>query len=771
MSTGRFTCNHCTAEFSNTAAFGRHLHAVNNRSRTVAELCGYTSTTLHQNSQEEDLITEPDELSYEAEINVNVADETFNFYNRLGDTSEPLFGSLPDAKLSIAELSTHARRLLRFCCDEHYSEGDISKLYEFTAGEANDCACAASLRKHFPSCSRFVSYVERTRKKFVSSEGWRRASIQTATGKNTSGVFRSILGVIATEVEAAGGCSAIIQYEETCENRRRMYSSPIDSDSMREYCESVRFNAPIIAFDLYADATTLSKSGSQSACILRARLVNVRGRSTKWHEIGIAPVLSANISSSATKLAFERALLQQRFLFIALKDAFAASKSGLDLHGELYFLRINTIVCDQPQERSFLSLKAVGSFMDCTLCLMPSTKFSNDHTIDTNAAPQEVRDLNEIDDVYQIQTSSHESKPRNVVNTISRQIIAVQSMLTSEHGFKESQLRFTREETLLSKWYLKRVSATHIPTCFAAFYGLGTKPFRLYKTVGFDKLHVVDLGIERLLPDMAFQRFALPAYNRGVISKAALVRAANQRFSDLTRQFGINVHPFRTNANDVHSSMTGLLRRTITPFLWVSLLGLQPEAKPNDDVLLRAALLVDKFQYEWRGINQPWSTRKRTDERIKKIQEIAFEAGLVTSQALSLRINTKLHRIMRHAVDHLKSYGCSRRGDTDENECLHKTTKSAYHATNKRIVQVADQLLTVRSIAGSGALDDNDDETDTAALLVQGFRNESALDFMAQNVITVAEEQSGNIIEAVGERNEIQDYNASTAMNELSDIL
>lgn len=172
----------------------------------------------------------------------------------------------------------------------------------------------------------------------------------------------------------------------------------------------------------------------------------------------------------------------------------------------------------------------------------------------------------------------------------------------------------TRSETQLSKRYLKRLSANLIPPALTAFYGLGTKPYHLYSCVWFDKLHLIGLRVERLLPDMAFTRFARTSYNKGVISKSALVRICNQRFADLTRAYGINVKPFPLNTADVHANMTGLLRRTITPFIRPVPLGMQPEVKPDEDNLLRAALLVDKFQRMWRGINDPWETRFRTGD-------------------------------------------------------------------------------------------------------------------------------------------------------------
>eukprot|EP00171_Calliarthron_tuberculosum_P004396 IDg4396t1 len=527
MTDGVFTCNHCTLNFDSTCALGRHIQALNVRRAST----GVTPTSRSNLSSTEQYSNDQRTLSEEALADmhtpVNVSDETFTLYSKLGDTSEPVFDDITTVHPSHNELHARTRQLLQFCCGLHYNTGDIAKLYRLTTGNSSECACADSVRSQFPTGSSFASYVERSRKLVVNSQGCRRALIRTS-----------------------------------------------------------------------------------------------------------------------------------------------------------------------PQERSFLGLKSVGSFMDCSFCLMPSLEFTSDSSYDDSIEPQEICEISAENDVYLVQTGSSSARARNVINTISRQLIAVRTMLTSAHGFNEECTSFNSSDAHLSKRYLKRVSATLILPSLASFHGLATPPYHLYTCVRFDKLHVVDLGVERMLPDMAFTTFARASYNKGVISKSALMRVSNQRFSDLTRAFGLNLQPFRMNANEVHANMTGLLRRTITPFLWPVLLGLRPEVKPDEDDLLRAALLIDNFQRIWRGVNEPWAARNRTKDKIEHIQTMAFETGVMVSQSLSLRINTKLHRLMRHAADHLLRFGCSRRGDTDQNETMHKTTKACYQATNKKMNQLTDQVLT-----------------------------------------------------------------------------
>eukprot|EP00171_Calliarthron_tuberculosum_P002728 IDg2728t1 len=227
-------------------------------------------------------------------------------------------------------------------------------------------------------------------------------------------------------------------------------------------------------------------------------------------------------------------------------DTVLAARTGFILEGTLVFLRINTLVCDQKEERAMLSLKSKGSYMYCSHCLLPSLSYN------------------------------------------------------SRSATKE---------------YLKRTSASQLSPALSAVYGLGSKPFHIYQCVGLDKLHAVDLGILRMLPAFAFTLFSSLEYNC---------------------------------ADEKHANMTGKLRRSIAPFLWVALMGLHPEAIPDEDLLLQSALAMDRFQTLIRSINMSEDAGDRSENEIGRIQSIAFGSCLWLSKALRLPISTKLHRVMRH---------------------------------------------------------------------------------------------------------------------------
>lgn len=108
---------------------------------------------------------------------------------------------------------------------------------------------------------------------------------------------------------------------------------------MRDYADSQRNNLPIIAMVLYKDGITLAKSGAQSICIIRMRLLNLRGISGKWHDLSLAPDMTHIPGFINAKIEAQRSLLFQRFLFLVLEDTISAKKTGIELHGVLFFRR------------------------------------------------------------------------------------------------------------------------------------------------------------------------------------------------------------------------------------------------------------------------------------------------------------------------------------------------------------------------------------------------------------------------------------------------
>eukprot|EP00171_Calliarthron_tuberculosum_P005590 IDg5590t1 len=100
-----------------------------------------------------------------------------------------------------------------------------------------------------------------------------------------------------------------------------------------------------------------------------------------------------------------------------------------------------------------------------------------------------------------------------------------------------------------------------------------------------------------------------------------------------------------------------------------------------------------------RGVNMSSVSAYRTAVDVNRIQRVAFESCLWLSQSLAAPISTKLHRSMRHVADALFKFRCSRRGDSNDNETLHKDTKCSIPASNRKIEQMASKFVLNRSIA------------------------------------------------------------------------
>lgn len=335
--------------------------------------------------------------------------------------------------------------------------------------------------------------------------------------------------------------------------------------------------------------------------------------------------------------------------------------------------------------------------MDCSLCLLPSKKrtVANEGESYDDIPDNEIsRDKNRSQlSVQNRQSLGPPGCIRDPQRTLWAQII-VADRCQSNPAFQNSLLP---TDVSAMRTFLRPTSASEYPTASAAIYGLGSLPNRLYRSVGIDRQYSFDLGPGRDLPDFAFKVFSNRSYNKGVFTKAQLARAANRRFLELPIVKQLNLTPFRMTANEVHSCMTASLRQKSFPFLWVVFLALQPNTKPDDDKLLQSALILNNIQIIWRGINQRSEQANLTLEEIRSLQHNCHQVCSSICECLDMRISTKYHRLMWHITDYVTTFGYRRRGDTDANESLHRSAKRAYKATNKKLNQLATQILSSRN--------------------------------------------------------------------------
>lgn len=162
-------------------------------------------------------------------------------------------------------------------------------------------------------------------------------------------------------------------------------------------------------------------------------------------------------------------------------------------------------------------------------------------------------------------------KERNVTGTVIEQLAASKN--------RGSMLPPTDIDEYIS--YLISKSATDMPPALAACEGLGSSPYRLYKSISFKKLHAFDQVVLRNIMDGTHQFFL-----RSVTCTLPLIQAtkiANQWMTDLPTSTKLRkINLFTVGSDDLMAGVTGKIRRDTCPFLWVFAMVIKNVA-PDDD--------------------------------------------------------------------------------------------------------------------------------------------------------------------------------------------
>lgn len=341
----------------------------------------------------------------------------------------------------------------------------------------------------------------------------------------------------------------------------------------------------------------------------------------------------------------------------------------------------------------------------------PSTPHNSRHissqTSNSSATSDDSDDSTESNSITASQARQLDPAPgqkRSVVRMLSAQLtMAVANIVRggAANRMVVQKLRHTldphwfdrsEEELCAIRHYLMTHSGCDLPPALAAVHGLGTHPFLLYETIGFDSLHVLDSGIIRLFADKCVQHFSGKKYTTLPTSRS--ISLANERLNRMPRSCHLpNVDIFASKNNERQPGMTGLVRRQTCPFLWVCVLGLNSKVSPDNDPLVQAALELDFIHSELLGTNAPVQAMHCSQSWIQQLQSRAFALGVQFVELFDISISTKLHRVMRHLESHLTSFGMLRWGANDGNEKLHKLLKAAYLFSNKKPKELAVQLV------------------------------------------------------------------------------
>lgn len=168
----------------------------------------------------------------------------------------------------------------------------------------------------------------------------------------------------------------------------------------------------------------------------------------------------------------------------------------------------------------FFGLKSAGLLRNCTLCLMTfsaigkktsksisnverSDSFRSDFSVVSNATDNsDDDDISRLtsDEIRSLQLSDQCGQFRDVTRTIKAQPCISNHNRSLRRGTGDV---VNYDQICAANSVLLRTSATEVPPALASCSGLGSKPLRLYRSMSFDKLHVFDLGVLRIITDYA----------------------------------------------------------------------------------------------------------------------------------------------------------------------------------------------------------------------------------------------------------------------------
>jgi len=189
---------------------------------------------------------------------------------------------------------------------------------------------------------------------------------------------------------------------------------------------------------------------------LRLRVVNVVTGETEWEPIAYIPLVRKQKEPSAEVRGRERrGAILQRVLYLAFRTTVVASHVGvLHVHDGktlVAFPRLLLYMSDQPEEKAVLCLKGGSCQHPCSTCVV---------RVHEAGAP-----------------AALSAEERNAVLTVERQLEGA------------AHKRYQRERVRRTE--LEAIDSAHnrVPVV-AGMAGMTTAPFLLYKSIGFDALHV-----------------------------------------------------------------------------------------------------------------------------------------------------------------------------------------------------------------------------------------------------------------------------------------
>lgn len=188
------------------------------------------------------------------------------------------------------------------------------------------------------------------------------------------------------------------------------------------------------------------------------RLVIDAETGPQWVTIAYIPVVKCTQETASRERArLRRVAILQRVLYVNMRSMISASRVGVSLPDPttgrtlLAFPRVLVYVCDQPEERAILLIKAGACRLPCSNCNV---------NVDDAGSPSPLQSLE-----------------RDPLTTLERQHKAAQCRRHPPNKRRALTLEAISSST----------GAVSAP---AGMAGISTAPHQLFKMIGFDILHV-----------------------------------------------------------------------------------------------------------------------------------------------------------------------------------------------------------------------------------------------------------------------------------------
>lgn len=319
----------------------------------------------------------------------------------------------------------------------------------------------------FRTCSRFIVAVRRFKRALIAPLDWKRVTM-TIGGHRYTVCFRDALQAAQEQVLQASSddlcwepppATSPILDSSAGAAAQPLLRGAWDGEMYQKHAAHVRATmdngTQVLVLHLYSDSTVLSGSGAVSAYTLLMRIVNINAKVEQWVTIAYIPQVVGKFMDTSGGHEVRSELLQ-RVLHLTLRTAIQASHSGawMDLPDggkKRVSPRALLYVCDQPEERAVMCLKASGCLYPCTPC-----KVERENSCSAAGATAPMRDVEE---------------------TVGAQLS--NATMETYWGSKKKRTEVELEHSLNS-----------VVPAMAASAGLGNAPRLLYSLPGFDRLLV-----------------------------------------------------------------------------------------------------------------------------------------------------------------------------------------------------------------------------------------------------------------------------------------